>query len=236
MEYFRRDKTFYDNEYLLNNPAWDVEDSPWKAEHIIKMIERHSLTSNIKKVCEVGCGAGEILNQLHARMASDILFEGYEISSQAFSLCKQREKERLNYYCEDFIESSKFYDLVLCMDVIEHVEDYLGFLRKIRGKAEYKLFHIPLDITVVSTVRNSLLNARIKVGHLHYFTKATALACLIDTGYEIVDSCYTSGSIDLPSKSVKTWLARFPRKLLFELNKDIAVRFLSGFSLLVLAK
>ena len=52
---------YNDGEYLKNNPMWHIEDSEWKAEQISKIISRTNL--QLKKVCEVGCGAGEILNQ-----------------------------------------------------------------------------------------------------------------------------------------------------------------------------
>jgi hypothetical protein len=113
----------------------------------------------------------------------------------------------------------------------------MGFLRKMRTKGRYKLFHIPLDLSVQVLFRNTPLQfARHSVGHIHYFTKDTALATLQDTGYQIVDYFYTAGSLDLPSCSLKTTLARAPRKWLFSLYPDFAVRLLGGFSLLVLAE
>jgi hypothetical protein len=62
------------------------------------------------------------------------------------------------------------------------------------------------------------------------------MATLVDTGYEILDYFFTAGSIDLPAKSFKTWLAKLPRKLMYKLNKDMAVRVLGRYSLMVLAK
>ena len=59
---------------------------------------------------------------------------------------------------------------------------------------------------------------------------------LKDTGYEIIDYFYTGSSIDLPAKSLKSLLVRLPRKILYKLNKDIAVRMLGGYSLMVLTK
>jgi hypothetical protein len=34
------------------------------------------------------------------------------------------------------------------MDVVEHLEDYFSFLREIRPKGEFKMLHIPLDLSV----------------------------------------------------------------------------------------
>ena len=72
-------------EYLQKNPTGHLEDSPWKAVQVFRMIQRRNLAP--KSICEVGCGAGEILKQLQDRMDEDCTFCGYEISGQAFDLC-----------------------------------------------------------------------------------------------------------------------------------------------------
>jgi tRNA G46 methylase TrmB len=59
------------------------------------MVNNHNLM--LQTICEVGCGAGEILRQLQANMAEDCTFVGYEISPQAFELCKERANKRLRF-------------------------------------------------------------------------------------------------------------------------------------------
>ncbi len=220
-------------EYLHNNPTWHIEDSPWKAKQIKKMLENHSLTP--KTIAEVGCGAGEILNQLYYMLPENVSYTGYDISVDAIKLARQREKERLEYLREDFLKTPRQFDLLLMIDVFEHVEDYLGFLKSCKNKSEYKIFHIPLDMNVQGILRNLPILARKTVGHLHYFTKQTAIASLVDCGYEIVDLFYTASSSDL-SRTLKAKIATIPRKVCFNLNQDLAVILLGGYSLLVLAK
>ncbi len=223
-----------DGEYLKNNPSWHIEDSPWKAKQIIKMLERNPI--NPLTIAEVGCGAGEILNQLYTALPVNTVLTGYDISIDAIELAKTREKERLDFEYKDFIEVDKRYDLLLMMDVFEHVNDYLGFLTACRKKAKNTIFHIPLDITVEAILRNKLIVHRKSVGHIHYFTKETALATLVDSGYEIIDYFYTLGAIDLPRKTWKSKLSVWPKKIINKTNQDVAARIVSGYSLLVLAK
>ena len=228
---------YTDGEYLEKNPTWHIQDSPWKAKDVLKMIERNQLHPD--SICEVGCGAGEILNQLYLQMSSNVSFMGYEISPQAFELCKERKKERLQYQLKDILQDEKaFYDLVLAMDVFEHIENYYDFLRKLHKKGQHKIFRIPLDISV-STVFDScthILTERQSVGHIHYFTKEIALAALEDTGYEILDYFYTPCIWLLRTNSIKTRLKRLAIKLMFRLNEDATVRFFGGYSLMVLAR
>jgi cyclopropane fatty-acyl-phospholipid synthase-like methyltransferase len=223
-------------EYLEKNPTWHVEESPWKAKQVIRMLRKDQIAP--KTICEVGCGAGEVLKQLQKYMGDDCFLWGYEISTQALELSKSRANERLHFKLADLRqEKDAFFDLILVMDVIEHLEDYFSFLRGIKSKGQYKILHIPLDLSMQTIVRShGLLNVRRSYGHIHYFTKEIALQMLNDVGYDVIDYFYTARAVELPSKQIKRNLMRLPRKLLAAVNKDLAVRILGGWSLLALAK
>lgn len=223
-------------EYARRHPDWHSEDSPWKTEQILKMIDRAHLKPDT--VAEVGCGAGAILDNLHRELPAHVDLVGYEVSPDAFRLCQPRQKERLRFKLQDItMEGEPNFDLILLIDVIEHLEDYFTFLRSVRQKAHYKILHIPLDLSVQMVWREEpIRRVRRLVGHVHFFTKEIALDMLEDVGYEVIDHFYTAGSTDLSPRSSLTRLARWPRKILFKLNQDLAVRLLGGYSLLVLAR
>jgi len=130
---------YTDGEYLLANPTWHEEDSPWKAKQIMAMAHRNDLQP--RSICEVGCGAGGILEALHTLMPENISFVGYDISPQACAKAKEKEIERLTFHERDLLEDDDFYDLLLIIDVLEHIEDYFGFLRQIRPRSDYKIFN-----------------------------------------------------------------------------------------------
>jgi cyclopropane fatty-acyl-phospholipid synthase-like methyltransferase len=225
---------YQDGTYLANNDGWHVADSPWKATQIKRAIESNGV--EFDSVAEVGCGAGEVLAQL-ATFYPNKSFVGYELAPQAFSMCSERRQEHLQFHCASLLDAQTRFDLLLCIDVFEHVDDYFGFLRGLKSKATHAIFHIPLDISAQSVLRGGkLLRERRRVGHIHMFTRDTALATLEDCGYKIVDSFYTAGSIDLPNLSWKARLMKLPRQILFAMAPDWTVRLLGGYSLLVLAK
>jgi SAM-dependent methyltransferase len=228
------DTIYLDGTYKAANPTWHVEDCPWKARQIDAMLKKHGIAP--QSICEVGCGTGEILVQLqpgfpHAR------FDGYEVSPQAYEVCKQRQTSRMQFHLKDLTsQTDVFFDVLLAIDVFEHVEDYLGFLKRLKNKARLKLFHIPLDLSVQSLLRvKPIVSARSRIGHLHYFTKETAIATLHDCGYEIIDQTYTASRLELPNQAVSSQLMRLPRRILHAVNPDLCVRILGGYSLLVLA-
>jgi SAM-dependent methyltransferase len=222
------------SDYLLLNHDWHLEDSPWKAKQILKMLKRNKLKP--KTIVEMGCGAGEILSQLHTNLEDKMIeFFGYEIAPDAIELCKKRTKPRLNFYQENLLEKNAKFDLLLMIDVFEHVENYLEFIKKTNMLAEYFIYHIPLDISVVSVLRNRLIKTRRSVGHLHHFMKATAIQTLIDSNQEVLDFFYTAGSFH-NNKKLRTRILNLPRALVYKINPDFAVRLFGGYSLLVLTQ
>ena len=224
-------------QYQIDTPSWHVEDSPWKAEKILMMLRRNSIIP--RTICEVGCGAGEILYQLQIKMDDKCEFWGYEISPYAFSLCQKKGNNRLHFFLQDILElevRSGFFDLMLLIDLIEHIENYMDFLRKIKKSATYMLFHIPLELSIDSVLRNKLFEHRMRVGHLHYFNREIALHALQDAGFSVMDHFYTFGSAALPAKSAKARLGRVLRKMFTAVSEDFAARTAGGAGLMVLAR
>ena len=130
-----------------------------------------------------------------------VQFRGVDVSPDARALWPDQRPPNLVLFQRDITpdEDGK-QDIALIIDVFEHVEDYLGFLRRIRSYAEYFIFHIPLDLHVQGLLRDALPIARRDLGHLHYFCRSTALATLHDTGYLIVDERITFGQSALRHK------------------------------------
>lgn len=226
---------YLDGEYLARNPGWHVEESSWKARLILSMLRRNHLVP--KTIGDVGCGPGEVLKQLQQSLDPESVFRGFDISPQALELAAARANHRLRFKLVGFRqELDDFFDLLLVLDVVEHVEDYFSFLRQLKGKSRHTIFHIPLDLSVQTVLRKkALVKRREKYAHLHYFNKETALELLRDTGYDVLDYFYTPRSIEFcPSFGEK--VLKLPRMLCFAIHQDFAARLLGGFSLLVLAR
>jgi SAM-dependent methyltransferase len=230
------DTTIYsDGTYFRNNPDWHADDSAWKARHIADILARNQVTP--ASVCEVGCGAGEVLRNVAHEMPAASSFVGYDISPDAYRLCAVKSGGKFDFRFGNMLEEPVEFDVAMAIDVFEHVEDYFSFLRKLRTKGRHKLFHIPLELSALEVARGTpLMHQRRSVGHIHHFTKDTALAALEDTGYRIIDHFYTSGRTELAQGGWKSRLLKWPRHALYAINPDWAARWLGGYSLLVLAE
>ncbi len=228
---------YYDGSYLADNPDWDRTDAPWKAQLVGAILADHQVAP--ATMCEVGCGTGDVLRHL-AKSFPNARMTGYDISPQVVSFWNEHsgDQENLDLRLGDFHEIERaHYDVLLMLDVFEHVRDPFSFLERSRPFASHFVFHIPLDLSAASVVRASpLMDVRAKVGHLHYYTKDLALATLADTGYDIVEWRYTGASLQAPNRSLKTRLAALPRRLVHAISKEFAARLLGGETLLVLAK
>ncbi len=227
---------YRDGSYLKSNPSWHVEESPFKVRQIRRMIKRQKLAP--KTVCDVGCGAGLVLAELQPHLPSDCVCWGYDVSPDALAMSAGRANDKLRFRMRDIRKDQcdTYFDLLLMLDVFEHVEDYMGLVRSVRSKAKQKLFHVPLDLSVQAVLRkNGLLLRRDHHAHLHYFTRETALRTLTDVGYTIVDYFYTPRCIELGDLFIQK-IVRIPRQLSFALAPDVTVRLLGGYSLLVLAE
>jgi cyclopropane fatty-acyl-phospholipid synthase-like methyltransferase len=229
------EQLYHNGAYADRNPSWHEEDAPWKATHVERMIRKHGLPRG--KLCEIGCGTGEILLHLEHAFPEARLC-GYDISPQAYARAKAKETPRARFFMADVTAAGdEKFDVALAIDIVEHVEDYIFFLKRLKTIAEYKIFHIPLDLSTQSLLRSwPIMRLRSDVGHLHYFFKDSALATLQDCGYSIIDHHYTASRLELPNQALSSRVMKLPRRALYAMNKDFAVRLLGGYSLMVLAR
>ena len=166
---------------VFDNNRWHEKDSPWKAKNIFKILEKNYLSP--RSVCEIGCGSEEVLRYLASYFDSNTEFVGYETSAEAFAICKTKEEANIHYKLDNLLSLDVHYDLVMAINVLNHVTDYLGFLSQLRSKGEYKVFHIPLETTIYSVLRSTHFQKRNPAGiYKHSFSKETAICTLKGTG------------------------------------------------------
>jgi len=87
-----------------------------------------------KKVLDIGCGTGYGVD-LIASKASEVI--GVDICEEAINYAKQQCKQKnIKFYVGnaenlDFLEDGQF-DVIISFEVIEHIPDYLQYLKEVR--------------------------------------------------------------------------------------------------------
>src|ERR1022692_4721564 len=218
---------YTDGSYLeKTGGTWHLEDSPFKARQVAKMLARHP-DIHPNTICEIGCGAGGILSELQTLLPHHVTFTGYEISPQAHAISARFSSAQCHYVLGDAFADPSLYELVLVMDVVEHIEDCFSFLRRTRNKGRFKLYHIPLDAHCSAVLRG--FNAWDSVGHIHLFTVETALKSVEYTGHRVVDWILTDGALAMPNQPIRTRLANLMRLPLAKISAKFAARFVGGY-------
>jgi SAM-dependent methyltransferase len=225
----------HNGQYSKNNPTFDEDHTEWKAQKIFQMIKKNNLDP--KSICDIGCGSGGISWHLQKYIPT-CSFTGYDINPDAINLCLSKENRLLTFKCINFLNEKMYSDIILLIDVIEHLENYHQYMRDIKFKSEYKILHIPLENFAIALLYPPFQLGQIrKVGHLHFFSKEVTLQQIRNLGYEIIDIQYTTTmEVALQNWGWKDKLLSIPRRLLFPFIPDLTVQIFGGYSILLLIK
>lgn len=224
---------YNDDTYFRNNPSWHQDDSFWKASVIEGILEKNEVS--FQSLAELGCGFGLILSILSKTYKNADLF-GFDVSERALEECRSYETGKLSFHNMANLSRFENFDVILLIDVIEHVRDFYSFLFEAGNKSEFQVFHIPLDMNVNAVARNKISEYRSTVGHVHYFSFETALSALMDSNFEIIDYEFTPHFKEVKQKSLLALLIRPIRSAAFWISPKLCSRFIGGVSLLVLTK
>jgi hypothetical protein len=218
---------------IYENPEAEAQ-ADWKAGQIVRMLRRHEIFP--KDLCEVGVLSKAIVEKLETKLDAARVW-GHEVPLQELELNDCRADPVLQTFLHNItVQHPAAFDVFLILDVMEHIENYHGFLRAVRPMADYKLLHLPIDLTVQTIMRREALKTRRDTFlHISYFTKDTITRTLEDTGYHVLDWFYTPWRIQF-CREFAGRLMRLPRRALFALSPDAAVRLLGGYSLMILAR
>jgi len=223
-------KIYIDGSYAVaTGGTWHQEDSAFKARQVLRMLRRHPEVA-VKSICDIGCGTGGVLAELEQSLGGSAKFTGYEVSPQAHSMNGRARSPHCEFILGAPFADDRYFDVALVLDVVEHVEDCFGFLRDCAAKASWKIYQIPLDASASTVLRG--VDCWDSVGHLHMFTRETAIKTVGHTGQRVHDSFLTPVARQRPHRPA-TRLTNLPRRILPE---RLASRMFGGYSIMILAR
>jgi len=140
------------------------------------------------RLVDVGAGEGSLLALLDTASFCERLY-GLEISSSGVDAIRARALNRLEE-CQSFDGyripyADKFFDLAVCMHVLEHVEHERLVLREMSRVARRLVIEVPLENGI--RVRNSMAVSR-PYGHINYYSPETFTNLLETSGLRIIRS------------------------------------------------
>jgi hypothetical protein len=226
---------YLNGDYAQKNPEWDSGDALWKAAKLHQLLLDHQCQPS--SIVEIGCGSGAVLEAVRGYFPQASL-AGFDIAPDASNFWEGLSAHGIRLELADYLELEEpVPDLILVLDVLEHLGNPWEFLARLRHKSNLVVFHFPLDLSALSVLRqNPLLQVRDKVGHLHFFTHGLAVALLQESGFEIIEARYTGAALDAPQRSFKTKAAGWVRRIAYAIDRGLGARLLGGETLMVLAR
>jgi len=118
----------------------ELETKQFKIPHLVGLIPQGEL---IKRVLEIGCATGELIGNFPMLENGERF--GCDISSRNIAAARMRFPA-VTFFSHNFTNfPEKSFDCVILSDILEHVEDDLGFLRDASKLARLTLVNLPLE-------------------------------------------------------------------------------------------
>jgi len=146
-----------------------------QTEALLKLVAK----LNVRTVLDVGCGAGDNLAAL-AHALPHLVLSGVDVSPEALALAAQRVPAaslgELDVQSESLQEP---FDLVMAIQVIEHLADDAGALRNMALMAK--------QWVLVTTMRGRMRPSEQSIGHFRNYSDSDLREKAASAGLEVVD-------------------------------------------------
>ncbi len=220
---------YTDGTYLMKNPSWHLEDSKVKAQWITNIIPAN-LRAHIGSVGEIGCGYGSILNELQSSFSKNCQFIGIDISATAINYAMEKFPGIKFIIGDIYTLDQEKYDLLLVIDLLEHVYYQHNFLDTVKTKSNYSIFHIPIGSNFKNNLFDRYKKQMEKYGHIQFYSLSQIINLLTNSGLAIKDYFYTFGL------EHKNNVIYYPLKWMFHLSPYLISQFIGLVSVMVLCE
>jgi len=203
-------RSIYDENYSLgsNIDSDSISRNEEYSNQIIGILNEFMF--NPKQVLEVGCGNGSLLNRLSPKLPKASL-DGVEPAAQPRQIAIDPRVNIFPGFFEDkVLDRSKFYDLIISVNVIEHTGNPADFLTNMRK-------HLSGDglILVVCPDGNVPSVDLLFYDHLFHFTKDSFCKLAVSCGLNVI----RSKTLDSPLSEFQIFLLSPSKKIIHQTHQ-----------------
>lgn len=159
----------------------------WFRYLLSKIVENIDI-SKVNRALDVGCGEGSTVAYL-SKQLENVKFTGIDFSDVAIKIAKKRHDklQNLNFIIGDVKDiapssNTEGYDLVSCIEVLEHIDDWEKLLDTI--------CHISKKYVLLAFPAGRMRDYEKEMGHLRNFKKGEIEEFMLSRGYKIVKTQY----------------------------------------------
>ena len=214
-------------QYAEAVPDWHSDDAPHKAAAVVALLSE--LGWEPKRVADVGCGTGSVL----ARVCEALDCEGQGVDVAPAAIERAASRPGLQFAVGD-VSAVAPCDVVLCLDVVEHVADDIELVRSLADCAPRIVLRIPLDASALDVLRpGRMLAARRNWGHRHVYTIDLVRALIDDAGLDLVALRFDR--VPFRASTAKGRLSDAVRRICHRWAPEPSTRVFGGYSVLLAA-
>ncbi len=159
----------------------------WRFEAVKKHL--HLMPDTTSKVLEIGCGHGVMREQMESL---GYVVDACDLNLHALELIKGGQGRVMLYNIYDkHPDLAGKYDMIMLMDMVEHIEDDVDFLKTAAAYLR------PGGTVVLSVPASMLLFSKydVEVGHIRRYTRKTMHELMTNAGFEPTKISYWAGSL-----------------------------------------
>ena len=190
---------YNDNSYLEKNPSLHTEDSEFKFQNIKRFLSSIEVKNNRIKILDIGGGAGiigKLVLEYFQESGIIVTFHSLDLSTQMLKIQLKNNpqiKKIINCSINECTELN--YDLVLMIDVIEHIEGKEDTAKILNKLGKNIIYNIPIEINFFDILKYLKSYFRYykrqekRWGHIHFFS-FTSSQSFLRRHYKIIDSYF----------------------------------------------
>ncbi len=222
----------YQDEYLTLNKDLHDSDSQTKSRSILHILPKDFRPNSI---IDIACGSGKILIEVSKKLHVQKVV-GIDVSYKIIDIAKQNDKGKIASWIPisifDYQQSG--FDLVLAIDIVEHIENDRKLLDRISSLGSLAVIKVPIEDNPINRFIMWISRRTIdpwketekRYGHIHHYSLESFINLMQGSDLQIERVEY----IHLPRRNKVFWeVLRILFLPLWFISKKKYIQFNGGF-------